>query len=593
MLEELQPEDPAQVGPYRLTGVLGVGGMGRVFLGWSSGGRPVAVKIIKPELAADPEFRARFRREVAAARTISGLYTALLLDTDTDGPAPWLATAYIDGPSLNEAVTSYGPLPTGSVRALAAGLAEALAAIHAAGLVHRDLKPSNVLLASDGPRLIDFGISRAADTTTLTNTGQSIGSPGYLSPEQAVGNEIGPATDIFSLGAVLAFAASGNGPFGAGASHALIYRVVHEPPTMEGVPGELRPLIERCLAKDPADRPTASDLLASLADVQPGAQWLPERISAALATFAAPALMPGKAAADGAPRVTPHAAAVIDRTATSKVAPAGGSPAVTPAGGQPQPGGAPGGGARRPRWLRRSLLVPVASAVAVVAALSVALAATLGGAGGPVRPLAATSHPATSSAPAPSPLASSPLPSNPTTLAHSPTHKAAQKSPTKRAAPAQPTPSVIIVTTTAAPSSHPSSTAPKPPAPVRNIAGTYAFAVVAVTSCVDFQTCQTNLDLTFTCQSSTSCTMTGSPFKSAHPVSVSGNTIHSSGTDTGITYCTNGAVPVGSYTLDLTVLAWSTGSVSAPTRMQGTYSDSEPGAQDCSSGSSAETISYG
>lgn len=590
MLEELQPGDPAQVGPYRLTGVLGAGGMGRVFLGWSSGGRPVAVKVIKPELAADPEFRARFRREVAAARTISGLYTALLVDTDTDGPVPWLATAYIDGLSLNEAVATYGPLPTGSVRALAAGLAEALAAVHAAGLVHRDVKPSNVLLASDGPRLIDFGISRAADTTTLTNTGQSIGSPGYLSPEQAVGNEVGPATDIFSLGGVLAYAASGTGPFGAGASHALIYRVVHEPPTMEGVPGELRPLIERCLAKDPAGRPTASDLLASLADVQPGAQWLPERISAALATFAAPALMPGKTAADTAPRATPSDAAVIDRTATS-VAPAGGPPAGTPAGGQPQPGGAASGRARRPRWLRRSLLVPVGSAVAVAAALSVALAATLGGPGGPVRRLAATSHPATSSAPAPTP---SPLPTEPTTPAHSPAHKAApKKSPTKRAAPVQPTPSVVIVTTTAPPPPPPSSATPRPPAPVRNIAGTYAFAVVAVTSCVDFQTCQTNLDVTFTCQSSTSCTMTGPLFKSAHSASVSGNTIYSSGTDTGITYCTNGAVPVGSYTLDLTVLSWSTGSVSAPTRMQGTWSDSEPGAPGCSSGSSAETISYG
>jgi serine/threonine protein kinase len=147
MLEELLPGDPVQVGPYRLTGVLGTGGMGRVFLGWSSGGRPVAVKVIRPELASDPEFRARFRREVAAARTISGLYTALLVDTDTDSKMPWLATAYVDGPSLSEAVTRYGPLPAGSVRALAAGLAEALTAVHALGLVHRDLKPSNVLLA--------------------------------------------------------------------------------------------------------------------------------------------------------------------------------------------------------------------------------------------------------------------------------------------------------------------------------------------------------------------------------------------------------------------------------------------------------------
>lgn len=172
MLEQLQPGDPARMGPYRLTAVLGVGGMGRVFLGWSAGGRPVAVKVIRPELASDPEFRARFRREVAAARTIGGLYTALVIDADTDGPVPWLATVYVDGPSLAEAVSSYGLLPAGSVLALAAGLAEALAAVHAMGLVHRDLKPSNVLLASDGPRVIDFGIARAADSTTLTSQRQ-------------------------------------------------------------------------------------------------------------------------------------------------------------------------------------------------------------------------------------------------------------------------------------------------------------------------------------------------------------------------------------------------------------------------------------
>ena len=224
MLEELKLGEPVSVGPYRLAGVLGAGGMGRVFLGWSSGGRAVAVKVIRPELAADPEFRSRFRREVAAARAISGRYTAQLIDADTDGPLPWLATAYLDGPSLNEAVTRYGPLPAASVLALAAGLAEALAAVHAMGLVHRDLKPSNVLLASDGPRVIDFGIARAAENTALTSTGQFIGSPGYVSPEQALGRQAGPPSDIFSLGAVLAFAASGNGPFGqAGRRRSRLY----------------------------------------------------------------------------------------------------------------------------------------------------------------------------------------------------------------------------------------------------------------------------------------------------------------------------------------------------------------------------------
>ena len=454
MLQELLPGDPVQVGPYRLTGVLGTGGMGRVFLGWSSGGRPVAVKVIKPELAGDPEFRARFRREVAAARTISGLYTALLIDTDTDGPVPWLATAYVDGPSLNEAVSGYGPLPVESVLALASGLAEALTAVHAMGLVHRDLKPSNVLLASDGPRVIDFGISRAADTTTLTNTGQSIGSPGFLSPEQAVGREVGPLSDIFSLGAVLAFAASGNSPFGIGAPHALIYRVVHEPPALDGIPAELRPLITRCLAKEPGDRPTAGDLLAELTDVRPGAQWLPERITAALAAFAVPA--------------PPAAVAGHERTATAATQP-------------PPPVAAAASGARRSPWRRRGLLVPAAAAVVVLAAAGIALAATSGGAGQPdafkggaptvsARPVAVTRHPATPAVGTPRPAHSKPVKPK-RAASHKASHKAVA---TQQTAPAQPAPSVVIVTeapTTRAPapvhSSKPSSAPPKPkPAPV-------------------------------------------------------------------------------------------------------------------------------
>jgi serine/threonine protein kinase len=403
VLEELQPGDLVQVGPYRLTGVLGAGGMGRVFLGWSSGGRPVAVKVIKPELAAGPEFRARFRREVAAARTVSGLYTALLIDADVDGPVPWLATAYVDGPSLAEAVASYGPLPAKSVLALAAGLAEALAAVHAAGLVHRDLKPSNVLLASDGPRVIDFGISRIADTTTLTDTGQSIGSPGYLSPEQAIGNEIGPPSDIFSLGAVLAFAASGSGPFGTGSPPVLVYRVVHQSPTLEGVPAELRSLIGRCLAKDPGDRPSASDLLADLAGAQPGAQWLPERITATLAEFAVPALT--GAASGSASEAVAH-----DRTATSAASP-GRMPSALSADGMLRPTSAAGGS--RSRWfslLRRSRLAPVALASAVLAAI--VLASILNGpgalkGGSPVKsasPFGAARHQATSAASTPSPV---------------------------------------------------------------------------------------------------------------------------------------------------------------------------------------------
>jgi serine/threonine protein kinase len=185
VVQELLPGDPQVIGPYPLLGQLGSGGMGRVFLGLSAGGRRVAVKVIRAELAADPEFRARFRREVAAARTVSGMFTAVVVDADVDAPAPWLATAYVAGPSLAQAVDTHGPLPAHSVTALAGGFAGSLATIYAAGVVHRDLKPSNVLLADDGPRVIDFGISRAAEATSLTGTGLVVGSPGFMSPEQA------------------------------------------------------------------------------------------------------------------------------------------------------------------------------------------------------------------------------------------------------------------------------------------------------------------------------------------------------------------------------------------------------------------------
>jgi serine/threonine protein kinase len=279
MWHELQPGDPQQIGPYRLRGQLGVGGMGRVFLGFSAGGRPVAVKVVRPDLAADPEFRARFRREVAVARRVSGQFTAPLIDADLDSPMPWLATAYVAGPSLADAVAEHGLLPAAKVLELAAGLAEGLSAIHAAGVVHRDLKPSNVLLAQDGPRLIDFGISRAVEASALTHTGVVVGSPGFMSPEQAEGREVGPASDIFSLGAVLAFAATGQGPFGAGSTPALVYRVVYSPPSLDRVPAEVRPLIERCLDKDPARRPAARNLLAETGAVVPAAGWLPDAVT--------------------------------------------------------------------------------------------------------------------------------------------------------------------------------------------------------------------------------------------------------------------------------------------------------------------------
>ena len=281
MIQELRPGDPRLIGPYRLVGQLGDGGMGRVFLGRSAGGRPVAVKVIRSELAADPDFRVRFRREVAAARKVGGLFTAVVVDADVDAPEPWLATAYVAGPSLLEAVHDHGPLPLGSVLTLAAGLAESLAAIHAAGVVHRDLKPSNVLLGKDGPCVIDFGISRAAEATSVTRAGFVLGSPGFMSPEQAEGHEVGPASDIFSLGAVLAFAATGKPPFGTGSTAAIVYRIVYASAYLDGVPDEIRPMIARCLAKDPGQRPSASNLLAEVGAVRPMTGWLPEAIAGA------------------------------------------------------------------------------------------------------------------------------------------------------------------------------------------------------------------------------------------------------------------------------------------------------------------------
>jgi serine/threonine protein kinase len=275
VVDALQPDDPHWVGRYRLLKRLGTGGMGRVYLGQSPGGRLVAVKLIRPELADDPGFRRRFAQEVNAARRVSGIFTAPVVDADPDGRQPWLVTAYVAGPSLADAVEAQGPMPVESVLTLAAGLAEGLGAVHAAGVVHRDLKPSNVLLAPDGPRIIDFGISRATDSAWLTNAGGVVvGSPGFMSPEQAEGRYVGPPTDIFSLGGVLAYAATGQAPFGDGSASALLYRVVYGIAATGHVPAPLRRLVERCLAKEPADRPSTEELLAELGYAEPSEDWL-------------------------------------------------------------------------------------------------------------------------------------------------------------------------------------------------------------------------------------------------------------------------------------------------------------------------------
>ncbi|MGW4895514.1 serine/threonine-protein kinase [Kitasatospora sp. NPDC004240] len=289
-MQPLEADDPRQLGEYRLLRQLGAGGMGRVYLGRTGGGRTVAVKVVRRDLGGDPEFRARFRQEVAAARRVGGTWTAPVLDADTEGGHLWVATGYVAGPALTAAVHEFGPLPEPAVRTLGVGLAEALAHVHGLGLVHRDVKPSNVLLTLDGPRLIDFGIARALDSgTVLTQSGQVFGSPGFMSPEQANGLSAGPASDVFSLGAVLAYAATGTMPFGSGVSApVLLYRVLHEEPDLSGLDGPLDAIVRACLAKDPSARPTPGQLRERLdADGAAAARlghgdWLPPALAAAV-----------------------------------------------------------------------------------------------------------------------------------------------------------------------------------------------------------------------------------------------------------------------------------------------------------------------
>jgi serine/threonine protein kinase len=258
-LKALRAADPQRVGPYRLLARLGAGGMGQVYLGRSQGRRLVAVKVVHPHFADNAVFRRRFTKEIAAASRITGFYTAQVIDADADADPPWLATEYIAGPSLQDAVEANGALPEISVAALGAGLAEGLRAVHSQNVLHRDLKPGNVLLAQDGPRIIDFGIARAMDAPTQSLT--LMGTPGYMSPEQYLGGDLEPASDVFCLAAVLIFAATGRHPFGEGPVDALGYRVRHVDPDLSGVPASLRPLIAAGLEKDPGDRPATGEFL--------------------------------------------------------------------------------------------------------------------------------------------------------------------------------------------------------------------------------------------------------------------------------------------------------------------------------------------
>lgn len=263
----LRREDPRVVGSFRLHRRLGAGGMGVVYLGSDRRGQRVALKVIRPDLAEDQEFRSRFAREVSAARRIRGGCTARLVAADLEADRPWFATQYVPGPSLHDKVAEEGPLAASDVAAVGAALSEGLVAVHEAGVVHRDLKPSNILLSPKGPRIIDFGIAWATGASTLTHVGTAVGSPGFLAPEQVRGAAVTPATDVFSLGATLAYTATGDSPFGHGSSEVMLYRVVHEEAQLHGVPDALAPLLRACLAKDPEERPSTLQLSLRLKEI--------------------------------------------------------------------------------------------------------------------------------------------------------------------------------------------------------------------------------------------------------------------------------------------------------------------------------------
>ncbi|GAA2469381.1 protein kinase [Streptomyces mauvecolor] len=353
-MQPLKEHDPDRISDYRLIGRLGEGGMGVVYLARSSRGRMVAVKTIRAELAEAKDFRQRFAKETVMAQRVGGEWTAAVLAADPDAALPWVATAYVAGPTLQQVVTEqHGPLPEYSVRGLASGLSRALGDIHRAGLIHRDLKPSNVMVTIEGPRVIDFGIARALDSAAggLTSTGVVIGSPGFMAPEQVRGERLTEASDIFSLGTVLAFAASGRLPFDAPESqlHALMYWVVHEPPDLTGIPEPLLGLIQHCLAKDPKDRPALAELRDRVEPQYPSpGVWLPPEVLAQLGQQAVQLLDQE----DPRTRLAPLTAA--DAIATAPTAPS--HPPTTPSanpeapttGNQPRQGTSLPGADRQP-----------------------------------------------------------------------------------------------------------------------------------------------------------------------------------------------------------------------------------------------------
>jgi Protein kinase domain len=338
-MRALTPSDPTVIGGYQIRARLGSGGMGTVYLASTPGGRLVALKAIRPELLADEEFQERFRLEVRAARQVRGLYTAELLDADPDDDPPWLVTSYVRGPSLAHAVRTQGPTPHELVPLLMGGVAEALYDIHSTGIVHRDLKASNVLLSPDGPRVIDFGLAKALDASGLTRSGSAIGSPECMTPEQVRGLEVTQAADVFSLGTLCTFAATGRSPFAAPNSAAMMYRVVNEPPVLDGIPADLRELLEHCLTKDPADRPSPTEILRRCRALMPkGAAVFPQswQRGAGSATPDVDADEPFVATGDARPAPA-RIQAYLRTSAHSEAAPLGGAMAF---GETPQDGNA-------------------------------------------------------------------------------------------------------------------------------------------------------------------------------------------------------------------------------------------------------------
>ncbi|MFG3183869.1 outer membrane protein assembly factor BamB family protein [Streptomyces nigra] len=341
MVDQLTQHDPRRIGPFEVLGRLGAGGMGLVYLARSASGRRVAIKTVRTELAEDQLFRVRFTREVEAARAVSGFYTAAVVDADPRAAVPWLATAYVPAPSLEEIVNECGPLPAQAVRWLAAGVAEALQSIHGAGLVHRDLKPSNVLVVEDGPRVIDFGIASGVSNTRLTMTNVAVGTPAYMSPEQAKDSRsVTGASDVFSLGSMLVFAATGHPPFHGANPVETVFMLLREGPDLEGLPDELRPLIESCMQMDPTARPNPADLQAQLAphlfgsgtdDSGTASAWLPER---------AVSLIETRRGGRPAPKPAPASGRSAGRSVPAPVPPPPPHDPVVPA-PQPVPVGAP------------------------------------------------------------------------------------------------------------------------------------------------------------------------------------------------------------------------------------------------------------